>query len=134
MPYDCMAAKRCLRPPAPQGSLRCGGLVGPLAARHWKAPFRLDPEGLTIWDANHERVLDVRGWGYLTGKGSLGLPDTEAEKIMEDLGQSVVRILNAQWPNIEVSHACLASPSLSPDIVALTCCSASCASGGHCVG
>jgi len=76
-----------------------GEMVGPLAVRHWKAPFRYDAEGQTIWDANNERALDVRGWGYLTGQGALGLPDAKAEKIMDDFGQSVVRILNAQWPN-----------------------------------
>lgn len=76
-----------------------GSMVGPLAARHWKAPFRYDAEGQMIWDANNERALDVRGWGYLTGKGGLNLAAPAAEEIIDDFGQSVVRILNAQWPN-----------------------------------
>ncbi len=76
-----------------------GEMVGPLAVRHWKAPFRYDAEGQMTWDANNARALDVRGWGRLTGQGMLGLSDSEAEKIIDDFGQSVVRILNAQWPN-----------------------------------
>jgi hypothetical protein len=29
-------------------------VVGTLAAQYWKAPFRYDPEGATIWDADGE--------------------------------------------------------------------------------
>jgi hypothetical protein len=28
-------------------------------------------------------ICDIRGWGYLTGKGGLGLPEEEAKKIQE---------------------------------------------------
>lgn len=76
-----------------------GALVGPLAQRHWKAPFRYDAEGAMIWDASGEQALDVRGWGRLTGKGALGLSGAEALRIQDDFGESVVRILNASWPN-----------------------------------
>ena len=79
----------------------CGDIVGPLAQRYWKAPFRYDAEGSMIWDARNERVLDVRGWGYLTGQGSkaLGLSAGSAARIQDDFGSSVVALLNASWPN-----------------------------------
>lgn len=88
-------------PAGPLPVVGSGGVVGPLAARHWKAPFRYDAEGSMIWDANNERALDVRGWGRLTGGGehSLGLSYEAAAKIQDEFGQSVVQILNAQWPN-----------------------------------
>ncbi len=91
----------------PASSLCCDAMVGPLAQRHWHAPFRYDAEGAMIWDARDERALDVRGWGRLTGKGveALALSDAEACKIQDDFGESVVRILNASWPNIAVRHA-----------------------------
>jgi hypothetical protein len=53
---------------------------------HTKGPWEID-HGLRIIARNVERgpmpVADVRGWGYLTGKGhgALGLPFDEAEKI-----------------------------------------------------
>ena len=73
--------------------------AGSLARRYWKAPFRYDEEGAIIWDANNEHVLNVRGWGYLTGKGSaaLGLPPKEAEAIQNDLGETIVKALNLGW-------------------------------------
>lgn len=80
--------------------------AGSLARRYWKAPFRYDEEGTMIWDANNERVLDVRGWGYLTGKGSaaLGLPPEEAATIQNDLGKIVVQSLNLGWDQQIDSH------------------------------
>ena len=71
----------------------------PTARYYWKAPFRYDEEGQTIWDANNQRVLDVRGWGYLTGKGSgaLGLDEASAIKIQDDFGEGVVKALNTAW-------------------------------------
>lgn len=77
-----------------------GSLVGPLAKRYWKAPFRYDAEGQIITDANGERALDVRGWGYLTGRGAEGIDVVTAIRIQDDFGASVVRILNASWPNV----------------------------------
>jgi hypothetical protein len=79
-----------------------GSLVGPLAQRHWKAPFRYEAEGAVIMDADGERALDIRSWGRLTGRGGLNLAPEHAEKIQDDFGESVVRILNASWPNTEV--------------------------------
>lgn len=65
-----------------------------------------------IWDANGERAMDVRGWGRLTGKGALGLSDDDAAKIQDDFGESVVRVLNASWPNIVVRDGPLGGRSL----------------------
>ena len=98
------SARATSKPAGPVGSLSCDALVGPLAKRHWEAPFRYDAGGAMIWDAQGERALDVRGWGMLTGKGALGLSPTLAEEITADFGESVVRILNAAWPN-NADHA-----------------------------
>jgi hypothetical protein len=67
-------------------------------SRYWGAPFRYEPEGTMIVDANGDRILDVRGWGHLTGKGAHGLPDSDAERIQDALGNAVAKILNANWP------------------------------------
>jgi len=41
-------------------------------------------------------VLDVRGWGYLTGRGgALGLDEDEAAKIQDAFGDKVAAALNA---------------------------------------
>ena len=81
--------------PVPVGT---GDLFG-LARRYWAAPFRYDAEGQFIWDANGERVVDLRGWGHLTGKGSHALAETTALKIVDDLGEGVAKVLNTSWPN-----------------------------------
>lgn len=36
-----------------------------------------------IADNGNMNVCDIRGWGYLTGKGSLGLSDDKAKEIQE---------------------------------------------------
>lgn len=59
----------------------------PLITRLHKGPWEID-HGLRIIARNVERgpmtVCDVRGWGYLTGKGhgAIGLSFEEAEKVM----------------------------------------------------
>ncbi len=98
----------------PLASLRCDALVGPLAKRYWKAPFRYEAEGTMIWDARGERTLDVRGWGRLTGKGcgALGLTEDEAAKAQDQFGESVVRVLNASWPNnASATPRCISKPA-----------------------
>jgi|18_taG_2_1085343.scaffolds.fasta_scaffold157237_2 hypothetical protein len=46
-------------------------------------------------------VLDVRGWGHLTGKGSLGMEDNEAAKVQDQFERWVIETLNAALENKE---------------------------------
>ena len=68
--------------------------------RYWKFPFRYDDEGAVIWDANDNRVLDVRGNGMLTGSGAKahGLTESAAAFVQDQLGCAVVNLLNDNWP------------------------------------
>lgn len=63
----------------------------------WQAPFRYNDAGQWIEDAKGERLLDVRGWGHLTGKGStaLGLDDQTAARLQDNLGRRVAELMNA---------------------------------------
>lgn len=55
-------------------------------------PWRVDNMGLGIWCDHKEKgankLLDIRGWGFLTGKGhgALGLDSEEAESIQIAIG------------------------------------------------
>lgn len=43
-------------------------------------------------------LLDVRGWGYLTGRGTaLALPDDVAMRAQKETAEWVVEALNAAW-------------------------------------
>lgn len=68
---------------------------------YWTPPFDYDPEGSRIIDAKGEMVADVRGWGYLTGKGALGLSDERAEDIQDQLGGFIAEAMNMRWPDAE---------------------------------
>lgn len=65
----------------------------------FRAPFTYDEHGTCIWDAATNKVLDIRGWGYLTGKGAaaLGLSDVEATRLQDEIGKTVARLLNENW-------------------------------------
>lgn len=56
-------------------------------AEYIEGPWTLDPHtGLIIYAlGNQMRIADVRGWGYLTGKGhgALGLPHYQARAIQQ---------------------------------------------------
>jgi|PlaIllAssembly_1097288.scaffolds.fasta_scaffold81561_2 hypothetical protein len=60
----------------------------------WTPPFRYDDEGQMIYDAKNERVLDMRGWGFLTGKGSLGWMEARAARKQDEIGRRVVTLMN----------------------------------------
>lgn len=62
----------------------------------YEPPFRYD-SGM-IWSADQARVLDVRGWGHLTGGGAHGLPEEKAAAIQDEFGEHVAQLLNANWP------------------------------------
>lgn len=70
-----------------------------LPAKYWHAPFHYDSNGSCINDANGHMIVDVRGWGYLTGRGSLALPEELAVQVQNQLGEGVAKLLSAAWPN-----------------------------------
>jgi hypothetical protein len=63
----------------------------------WQPPFRYNMDGQWIEDSKGHRMLDMRGWGYLTGKGSeaLGMDVDAAAKIQDNIGKRTVELLNA---------------------------------------
>lgn len=63
---------------------------------HWHAPFRYESEGTMIVDRKGNRILDVRGWGYLTGSGATALDMSEdrAAEIQDIIGEAVADFLN----------------------------------------
>jgi hypothetical protein len=58
----------------------------------WPGEWTCDNAGY-IWadslKGGRTHMIDVRGWGYLTGRGSgaLGLASADAERLMDDLGK-----------------------------------------------
>ncbi len=46
-------------------------------------------------------VLDIRGWGYLTGKGALGMDNDEADKVMDQFEDWVIHALNRAAENCD---------------------------------
>lgn len=63
----------------------------------WQPPFSYNMDGQWIEDSKGNRMLDMRGWGYLTGKGSeaLGMDEDDAAKIQDAIGQRTAELLNA---------------------------------------
>jgi hypothetical protein len=50
-----------------------------MSAGFTEGPWAADGKGLEVRAvAGQMRVCDIRGWGYLTGKAALGLPDEQA--------------------------------------------------------
>jgi hypothetical protein len=65
------------------------------AKPYWRPPFK-HGNG-TILDANDNRILDVRGWGYLTGGCAHALDDDKAIAIQDEVGEAVAKVLNIIW-------------------------------------
>ncbi len=69
----------------------------PIPSIGWgNIPWSVDSQGLYILDANGRKLLEVRGWGRLTGRGSegLGLSEEVASKAQEELARHVVEVVN----------------------------------------
>ena len=60
----------------------------------FKKPFVYDDYGYSIMDANGNKVIDVRGWGYLTGKGALGYSSDKAKGIQDNIGRHIAQMMN----------------------------------------
>ena len=59
-------------------------------------PFRYVEEGDIIVDAQNVRVLDIRGWGHLTGQSSLGMDHAAAIEATKEFGRFCVESMNRQ--------------------------------------
>lgn len=71
-----------------------------LARKYFHPPFSYDEFGSAIVDRDGHKMLDVRGWGYLTGRGGgRALHDATAEKIQDAIGRKTAELLNASWSN-----------------------------------
>lgn len=68
------------------------------AAPFWAFPFRYESEGSRIIDANGDMILDVRGWGHLTGAGGHNIDINEASRVQDHVGCAVANLLNSSWP------------------------------------
>ena len=66
-----------------------------LAHPYFRPPFK--HEFGMIVDQDHHRMLDVRGWGYLTGTGALNLPHDQAAAIQDQIGTNVAALLTQHW-------------------------------------
>lgn len=70
-------------------------------AEHFPAPWSVHTLTATIYAADvpkgPARVADMRGWGYLTGKGNgaLALPEDEAIEIQRANAAHIVKCVNA---------------------------------------
>jgi hypothetical protein len=64
----------------------------------WTPPFRYDHN--RIVDAKGHLILDMRGWGFLTGMGgistgaSLGLDPDKAAELQDKAGKNVAKAMN----------------------------------------
>jgi len=71
-----------------------------MAAQHMPGPWQVGYRGTTVMGASpNAKVCDIRGWGYLTGKGdgALGLTEDEAVAV-----QSANAALIAAAPDLLV--------------------------------
>lgn len=64
-----------------------------------RPPFKTDAFGLKIWGVDEFggpcMVADIRGWGYLTGKGqALGLSSGEAVEAQKRTAQFIADAMN----------------------------------------
>jgi hypothetical protein len=61
----------------------------------WKPPFTYNFEGQWIEDSNGERLLDLRGWGFLTGQGgkALGWMEARAARCQDAVGKHVAELM-----------------------------------------
>jgi hypothetical protein len=63
-----------------------------LLRKHVKLPVRCDKNGLTILDANNDRIMDVRGWGRLSKFGS-----PWAKRMQKIIGDVFAEALNEKF-------------------------------------
>lgn len=54
-------------------------------------PWKMDAEAFSVWadTPGDFKIADIRGWGYLTGRGGLNLADEKAEAIQRANGNLI---------------------------------------------
>ena len=60
----------------------------------FKPPFKYDADGQCIFDSAGNMIVDVRGWGFLTGKGAKAYKQEKAMKIQDGIGRRIAQIMN----------------------------------------
>lgn len=72
-----------------------------MMADHFPTPWRVCPDALHIYADNvpkgPARIADLRGWGYLTGKGhgALGLTHDEGTAVQKANADFIVKAVNS---------------------------------------
>lgn len=70
-------------------------------SEHFPRPWKIDPHALSIYSSETPkgcaRVADLRGWGYLTGKGygALGLSDDDGIAAQRANAELIVKAVNS---------------------------------------
>lgn len=59
----------------------------------FKPPFKYDEMGNYIFDSEGNMIVDVRGWGFLTGIGAMGYDQEKAMRIQDGIGHRIARIM-----------------------------------------
>lgn len=89
-------------------------------SEHFPAPWHVDPLSASVYATDvpkgPARVADMRGWGYLTGKGhgALALSENEAIDIQRANAAFLVKAVNNHDALIEALKKIAAENNLSP--------------------
>ncbi len=65
----------------------------------WKLPLHADDQGIYILDADGNMVVEMRGWGFLTGSGGKFLDPDDAIVIQKARAEFIVNAVNATEPH-----------------------------------
>ena len=57
-------------------------------------PYTYDTHGCFIRDQNNTKILDLRGWGRLTGQNALAMTSDEAMELQDEFGAFLAEVLN----------------------------------------
>lgn len=61
----------------------------------WVPPFQHIHGFIT--DSRGNTICQMRGWGYLTGQGALGMSGDKAAVIQDNMGDKIAKILNGDY-------------------------------------
>lgn len=72
----------------------------------WKLPLHVDRLACFIYDADNHMIVEIRGWGHLTGTGGLNLGEDEAESVQKARAALIVHRVNTYEVLVEaLKHA-----------------------------
>jgi hypothetical protein len=60
----------------------------------FKPPFKYDANGIFILDSDGNCILDIRGWGFLTGANGMDYGSEQAAIIQDRIGERVAQLMN----------------------------------------